>query len=414
MEVFVARQPIFGKNDELTAYELLYRNSMENSYQAVNHDQATADVIINSFLNIGIDRLSDGKPCFINFTENLLELNLPTYFPPREIVVEILETVPVTEQLIGICLSLKKQGYKIALDDFVFNKENPFSERLLKTADIIKVDFLNTPENMREQIESICKLLNLKLLAEKVETREEYELAKKLGYDYFQGYFFSKPIILTTHDVPSFFHSYYEIIQILSLPEPDIDHLTSLIEKDLSLSYKLLKLINMPSFRPKNKINSIRQAIVFLGLIEIQKWIFVLAVRDYSGGQSKASSEIARICLTRARACEKIASLSQAGTAAPGFFLAGMFSLMDSIMGVPMKDVLQELSLHEEISQALLGEHNIYKKILDLAIEVEGANWESAEMMCASLGFDSSQVFEACKEALFWSSGLLSGSAASS
>lgn len=166
IEVFVARQPIFNSKEEVFAYKLLYRNNQVNAFPEIDEDQATAEVIINSFLNIGIDYLSKGKPCFINFTEELLKLKLPAYFWPREIVVEILETV----------------------------------------------------------------------------------------------------VIMSTHDVPSYFQSYYEMIQNLSNEEPSLDRITELIERDISLSYKLLKLINSPAYRPKQKINSIRHAMVLLGL----------------------------------------------------------------------------------------------------------------------------------------------------
>ncbi|MCS0672034.1 EAL and HDOD domain-containing protein [Cytobacillus firmus] len=190
MEVFVARQPIFNSKEEVFAYELLYRNNQVNAFPEIDEDQATAEVIINSFLNIGIDYLSEGKPCFINFTEKLLKLKLPAYFRPREIVVEILETVEPSAELVNICKDLKELGYQIALDDYVFNETNPFARQLLKYADIIKVDFLNTPKDMREKIEMLVNHLKIKTVAEKVETRESYEEAKSKGYDYFQGYFF--------------------------------------------------------------------------------------------------------------------------------------------------------------------------------------------------------------------------------
>ena len=159
----------------------------------INGDQATAEVIINGFLNIGIEELSYGKPCFINFTENLLQLRLPTYFQPQDIVVEVLESVIPSKEIIGICKELKQLGYKIALDDFIYNDQNPHFFEYLKFADIIKVDILDTTPEIRNKIEIMARSLNIKLLAEKVETRGEYEALKKRGYDYFQGYFFSKP-----------------------------------------------------------------------------------------------------------------------------------------------------------------------------------------------------------------------------
>lgn len=404
MEVFVARQPIFNSKEEVFGYELLYRNNQVNAFPDINEDQATAEVIINSFLNIGIDQLSEGKPCFINFTEKLLKLRVPAYFRPREIVVEILETVEPSAELVRICRDLKELGYQIALDDYVFNETNPFARQLLKYADIIKVDFLNTPKEMREKIEMLVNQLRIKTIAEKVETREEYEEAKSKGYDYFQGYFFEKPVIMSTHDVPVYFQSYYEMIQNLSKEEPSLDRITELIERDISLSYKLLKLINSPAYRPKQKINSIRQAIVLLGLIELEKWIYVLAVRENIVKDSQLAEETIRFSMTRAKMCEEIGRLRTGKSVSSSYFMTGMFSLMDSLLSIPMKQILDELPLQDDICEALQGENNNLKEILDLAIAVEKAQWSRISEMCNKLSVDERTIFKIYSEALAWAS----------
>ncbi|MFE8695858.1 EAL and HDOD domain-containing protein [Cytobacillus sp. FJAT-53684] len=408
MEVFVARQPIFNVKEEVFGYELLYRsNQKENAFPEIDGDQATTELIINSFLNIGIDKLSSGKPCFINFTENLLKLRLPTYFRPREIVVEILETVEPSPELIEICKELKVLGYQIALDDFVLNELNPYTYDLLKYADIIKVDFLNTPIEMREKIEAIVRSLALELVAEKVETREGFEEAKRRGYHYFQGYFFAKPMIMSTHDVPAYFHSYYEMIQNLSMTEPSIDRITELIERDISLSYKLLKLINSPAYRPKQKINSIRQAVVLLGLIELQKWIYVLAVRESTIGKKVISQEMIQISLTRAKMCEEIEKIRFNQISSPSNFMTGMFSMVDTLLSVPMDVILQELPLDEEICEALVGKDNPLKKVLDLVLAVEKAEWTVISEKCRELNIDEKDLFKIYAESLNWANELV-------
>ncbi|MCU1805987.1 EAL and HDOD domain-containing protein [Cytobacillus firmus] len=407
MEVFVARQPIFNSKEEVFAYELLYRNNQVNAFPDIDEDQATAEVIINSFLNIGIDQLSEGKPCFINFTEKLLKLRVPAYFRPREIVVEILETVKPSAELVRICKDLKELGYQIALDDYVFNETNPFARQLLKYADIIKVDFLNTPKEMREKIELLVSQLRIKTVAEKVETREEYEEAKSKGYDYFQGYFFEKPVIMSTHDVPAYFQSYYEMIQNLSKEEPSLDRIAELIERDISLSYKLLRLINSPAYRPKQKINSIRQAIVLLGLIELEKWIYVLAVRENIVHHSQMAEETIRLSMRRAKMCEEIGRLQIGKSVSSSYFMTGMFSLMDSLLNIPMKQILDELPLQDDICEALRGENNHLKVILDLAVAVEKAQWSRISEMCEKLNVDEKTIFKIYSEALAWSSQLL-------
>ncbi|WP_163142048.1 HDOD domain-containing protein [Bacillus sp. 22-7] len=407
MEVFVARQPIFNSKEEVFAYELLYRNNQVNAFPDIDEDQATAEVIINSFLNIGIDQLSEGKPCFINFTEKLLKLRVPAFFRPREIVVEILETVKPSAELVRICKDLKELGYQIALDDYVFNETNPFARQLLKYADIIKVDFLNTPKEMREKIELLVSQLRIKTVAEKVETREEYEEAKSKGYDYFQGYFFEKPVIMSTHDVPAYFQSYYEMIQNLSKEEPSLDRIAELIERDISLSYKLLRLINSPAYRPKQKINSIRQAIVLLGLIELEKWIYVLAVRENIVHHSQMAEETIRLSMRRAKMCEEIGRLQIGKSVSSSYFMTGMFSLMDSLLNIPMKQILDELPLQDDICEALRGENNHLKVILDLAVAVEKAQWSRISEMCEKLNVDEKTIFKIYSEALAWSSQLL-------
>jgi c-di-GMP-related signal transduction protein len=407
MEVFVARQPIFDLNEEKAAYELLYRHNQVNMFPDIDGDQATADVIINSFLNIGIDSLSSGKPCFINFTENLLRLKVPTYFNPREIVVEILESVEPSREVVEICLELKKLGYKIALDDFIFNESNPFSKELLKAADFVKVDFLTTTGEMRKSIEVLSSLLGYKLIAEKVETEEQYQHARQQGYHYFQGYFFSKPKIIRSHDVPTYFHSYFSIIQSLEMSEPSIEVISGLIEQDLSLSYKLLKLINSPAYRPKHKIHSIRQAIVLLGLMEIKRWIYVLAVREQAVSRKKMENEVITLCLTRAKMCELAAKKMRGNINTSSYFLTGLFSLMDTILSVPMRRILNDLPLNDEICNALTGHTNELKAMLELVISVEKAEWAVLKERMSTFKLTEQDISESYQQACLWAEALL-------
>ncbi|MCA1058498.1 HDOD domain-containing protein [Rossellomorea aquimaris] len=407
MEVFVARQPIFDRHQETVAYELLYRNNEINIFPNIDGDQATADVIINSYLNIGLESLSAGKPCFINFTENLLKLRVPTYFNPREIVVEILESVTPNSEVVQVCHELKALGYKIALDDFIFNESNPYDRELMKLADYVKVDFLNTTEAERGSIEVLSNVLGYRLLAEKVETMSHYEEAMEKGYHFFQGYFFSKPKIIATHDVPTYFHSYYSIIQSLEMTEPSIDKISQLIEQDLSLSYKLLKLINSPAYRPKHKIHSIRQAIVLLGLLEIKRWIYVLAVREQVGKRRQLENEVVTLCLTRAKMCELLADKHERSSMKSSYFLTGMFSLMETILSMPIDRILKDLPLNDDICNALTGSRNDLKQILELVVSVEKADWAMTEIIMENLKFNKREVMESYHHSCKWTEELL-------
>lgn len=406
MEVFVARQPLFNRMEEVYGYELLYRHNNMNSFPNINGDQATTEVLINSFFNIGIDKLSDGKPCFINFTENLLELRLPTYFQPRNIVIEILESVIPSQKIIDICIELKQLGYKLALDDFIFDKSNLYSQSLLLLADMIKVDFQQTTKETRSDLETLARKNNIELVAEKLETKEEYEQAKNKGYHYFQGYYFSRPLIMSTHDVPIYIHTYYKILELLNDEDPDINRISKLIEQDISLSYKLLKLINTLGYGMKQKVTSIKNAIIYIGLIELQKWIYVLTVRE-NEWKNGISFEVMLNCLIRSKMCESVAKLIPGRQEYGSFFLTGMFSLMDTIMNRDMATILSDLPLDETIVQALSGEKNIQRDVLQLVIAAETADWTVIGLGCKELNIQEKELFKEYAESISWAKKLL-------
>ncbi|HHY74464.1 MAG TPA: EAL domain-containing protein [Bacillus bacterium] len=384
MEVFVGRQPIFNEKQEVVYYELLYRNNYLNEYRGTNGDLATTDVIVNSFLNIGMEQLSNQKPCFINFTENLLKLRVPTYFSPNSIVVEILEDVPVSDELIQVCKELKELGYMIALDDFVMG--SPIPDAVLVYADIIKIDFRDTTRWERLELKKQLERFHVTFLAEKVETWEEFKEAKNDGFTYFQGYFFSKPVILNSYDIPAYYHSYVLIMNELNIEEPNIDYIADIIERDLSLSYKLLKLINSPLNRSRYEISSIKQAISFLGLIKIKKWIYILMIRGLSHDDSDViSKEVIRLSLIRAKLGELLAGYEFKIYNRSKYFLLGLMSLMDSLLHLPMEVAIKDLPLTKEIKNALLGEENELRKVLDFI--------KSFDYMPNSKEFSQSTVF---------------------
>ena len=228
MEIFIGRQPIFNINEKIVAYELLYRNKNINAFPLVDSDAATVDVLVNSFLSIGIDEVTKGRPCFVNFTGSLLMGTMLDYLDSTKVVIEILEDVAITMELIERVAELKQQGFKIALDDFVLDKNVAIYDELFKYIDYIKVDFLMTPLLERMEIENKVKnqFPHIKLLAEKVETRNQFEVAKHSGYLLFQGYFFEQPQIIKSTDIPMNTLQYFQIIALLREEEPDINLLS--------------------------------------------------------------------------------------------------------------------------------------------------------------------------------------------
>ncbi|MBU8683295.1 MULTISPECIES: EAL and HDOD domain-containing protein [Bacillus] len=406
MRVFVARQPIFNRKEQVVAYELLYRESEKNFFSGIDGDQATTELMINSFLNIGIDKLTEGKRYYVNFTEGLLTSGLPTYFDPDQLVVEILEDVPITPELIERCRHLKSLGYTIALDDFCLKHrvERDLLHQLLASIDILKIDFFKTTRQERQSILRSCRNHRLTFLAEKVETRKDYEQAAKDGFHLFQGYFFSEPVVIDGQDITYHFHAYYELLHELSEDQPDIENVTNIIERDLSLSYQLLKLLNSPANRPIQKIKSIRQAIVLLGFKEIKRWIFILSFKDLTKKQNSSKNEVVKISLIRAKLCELLAKKTNRPQPA-SYMLTGMFSFIDTLLHKELTEVISELPLTDEVGQALLGKENDYRKILRLAKSIERNEWE--DNTPETEGLTKDEAYQCYLEAVDWCQKLL-------
>jgi c-di-GMP-related signal transduction protein len=410
MDIYVARQPIFNIDEQTVAYELLYRSSNQNRFQDTDGDKATTHVLVNSFMNIGIEEISNGKPCFVNFTENLLKLNVPTQFNPETIVVEILENIEITDDILRICMDLNQSGYKIALDDFFISKWTERTIKLLEYVHIIKMDFRATTRNERKIILRFIKSKNssIEFLAEKVETLEEYEEAKEDGFTYFQGFYFSKPVIFNSYDIPGYYHSYFQILSEIEKPEPDIVKIKDVIERDISLSFKLLKLINNPAAHLRKEVSSIKQAIVLLGLTEIKKWIYVLMIRgaDTAGKDSK-EKEIIHFSLIRGKLGELIGGKIGGEILASKYFLLGIFSLMDTLLHIPMTNLLNDLPLSSEIKEALAGQKNEEAEILHFLINIEQAFYHGKEIVQNPTDLSDEELFGLYAEASDWATKIL-------
>ncbi|MYL34593.1 HDOD domain-containing protein [Pontibacillus yanchengensis] len=403
MEVYVARQPILNTNQEVMAYELLYRGGKEqNSYSFTDGDFATSEVVTNSFYNMGVERISEGKSCFVNFTANLLKSQFPFCFPPETLVIEILENIEITDELVVSCKALKEKGYRIALDDYVLYEDNPYTYELLKYTDIVKIDVLQHSRQQEVYIFDQLKHFNLTWLAEKVETYEQFQTCKALGYELFQGYFFSKPHIVTAHDVPMYPFQHYQLIEELSKQEPEVHKIAEKIEMDVSLSYKFLRLINTVAYRRLEPVKSIQQAIVLLGFTEIKKWAYVIAMKDIKSSNADVSSEVMKISLTRAKFSENVALEMGEKKEASSYFLTGMLSLIDAVMQQPIATVVNDLPLHDDIKGALLGERNAYRLVLDLCHLIENAQWEEIERTAINLGLSMEKLFDHYHSSMLW------------
>ena len=397
MHIFLARQPIFDRNKNVIAYELLFRSSHENAYNNVDGNDATMQVIANSFYEFDFKSVSDDKKVFINFTEKLINEEIATILPCDEVVIEILETIEPTDEILKACKKLKNRGFILALDDFVFDKK--YTE-LIKLINIIKVDFIISKGNERKKIFDVLKInKKIKFLAEKVETIEEYNEAMDLGYSYFQGYYFSKPVIMSTESIPSNKYTALEIFKLINKKGFKFSELEALILKDVGLSYKLTKILKSSRYCIRAEINSIKYAIAFLGEKEIVKWLNIVLLNEL---KESNTNELIKISLQRARFCELICNSSNYKEKAFLAYMTGLFSLMDAILNCPMEVIIKNLYISDEVKNGLIEEENIINSTLKLAISYSRGEWENAERYAKKLNVDMNTIPEIYLETLKW------------
>ncbi|WP_297424057.1 EAL and HDOD domain-containing protein [Clostridium sp.] len=397
MDIFVARQPIFNCNNKVVAYELLFRNGQNNFYDNIDGNKATLNVIANSFYTFDFKSITSNKKGFINFTEDLIKNEVATILPSDDVVIEILENVEPTDEIINACKKLKEKGFILALDDFVFDKKYI---SLIKIADIIKVDFMITKGYEREKIFELRKVNEkIEFLAEKVESEEEYSEALKLGYTYFQGYYFSRPVVLSTKKIPTNKDTALNIFKTINKEEFDFNELEALIMKDVGLSYKLIKLINSSAYSLRNKVNSIKFALTLLGKKEVIKWLNVVLLNDLKGDNT---DELVKVSLQRAKLCEFVCSISKYREKTYSAYMVGLFSVMDAILNCPIDVIIKELYISDEIKEGLIDENSPLNKILKLAIDYEKGLWENIMTCAKEMEVDQKKLADAYMEFIKW------------
>ncbi|HBR02738.1 MAG TPA: diguanylate phosphodiesterase [Ruminiclostridium sp.] len=391
MDAFIARQPIFDKSMKIYGYELLYRQSGDNFFTGIDDDQATAELIYNAFLVMGLQDLTDGANAFINFSKELIDSDVPFLLPKQNIIVEVLEREKVTSATVEACKRIKAVGYRLALDDFVFDQNNL---PLIDMADIIKIEF--PAVNRHEQYNLIKRYgTKIKFLAEKIETREEYQQAAGMGYELFQGYFFSKPAIVRSKEVVTLNANLFSILEELSSPEPSYTVIADIFERDLGLSYKLLKLANSVYIGARNRIKSIPHALSYIGINEMYQWISLMMLKDM---QNVENAELVKQSLIRGKLMELLSPELRLEGESSEFYFTGIFSSIDVLLNSPMQQILKGLPLPINVKNALLGIDNEQRKLLKFVINWEKAHWEKAEDQYPM----TSKFMELYMEALKW------------
>ncbi|WMS92696.1 HDOD domain-containing protein [Pseudoalteromonas sp. HL-AS1] len=396
MSVFVARQAIFNRSKKVVAYELLFRDSPKNYFPDIAEGQATARLIMENQLNLGTRHITSGKKALINIGPESLKLDLCAFLPCQDVVIELLETIEPTDDNYELCRGLFHSNYKLALDDFVYK---PQWDRFLKLVKLIKFDIAITPLSEIQPI--VTKLQahkQIKILAEKIETQEDYELAFDMGFDYFQGYFFAKPTMIKQNDIDYNYGLVVAIYAEIMKQSPDIKTIASLFELDAALAYKLLRLINSGVFPIQSQISSLKQALVYLGHERLKKFVSLIVTAHTAG---KKPAELMQVCIVRARFCELVAkkvNKSQSGEA----FLIGLFSLLDAILDQPMSLLVEKLPFPDEIKTALLGDKNTLYYILNVVKAYETGSWWALEQAVLLLNIDSAILPPLYQQSVDW------------
>jgi len=396
--IFVARQPIFDCNKNIFGYELLFRHGLENFFDAAHFDKdyASSKVLLDSVTVFDLKDLTRGKRAFLNFTARVLLSDLISAFSTDSIVIELLEDIPPYPPIVEACKKIKNQGYLIALDDFEYN---PTYQPLINLADIIKVDFLATLGEERRNIIEKSGNKKIKFLAEKVETIEDYNQGLEMGYAYFQGYYFSKPIIVAGKDVPSIKVNLMQIFKEMQQPEINMDKLEKILERDLSLSFKLLRFINSAAFGMMTEIRSIRHALNMLGIIELKKWMTMILLSQLG---SDKPDELMINSLIRAKFCELTAETIGQKSKKSDFFLMGLFSLIDAFLDRPISDILSDLPIPTEVKSAIMDQKGKMGETLSLIACYERSKWDNISQISRSLNIDEKSVLEHYFTSIRW------------
>ncbi|MDL2252877.1 HDOD domain-containing protein [Ruminococcaceae bacterium OttesenSCG-928-I18] len=400
MNAYFARQPILDTNQKLHGYELLFRPdpqaSTSGDMPSRDGDAATASVL-EAISSKGIETVTGGKRAFVNFTERLLLDGVATFYPKEYLTVEVLESIETTSDVLDALTDLKQKGYTVALDDYVYHSSN---KRLLELADIVKVEAYDDSalENIRV-VASHIHSRHCQLLAEKVETEEMYQQVKALGCTLFQGFFFAKPALMLEHTVGSLRINHLRLIREATRPNVDFALIADIIKQDPGLSYKLLRLVNSAYFGIRNEVKNIRQAVVYLGALELKKWISFVTL---TGLCVNKPSELVLMSLIRAHFCEQVAMISGHRRDSEAFFLAGMFSLLDAMIDADMETALSKMSVPQITREALLEGGTPAATAIALITKLENGEWDDVTGCCEKLNIDPSQVSEIYYNALHW------------
>ncbi|MGB7848309.1 MAG: HDOD domain-containing protein [Candidatus Acidiferrum sp.] len=391
-ERFIARQPIFDKRLRVYAYELLFRGGPQNYFQP--SEAASCGVIADSMSLFDLKTLTGNARAFMNVDELALRLGAPWLLPPDKVVVEILETVEPSEEIVKICRDLHASGYVLALDDFV---DHPKMAPLVDLAQFLKVDFRQVNEIERKRIANKYHDGTLSLLAEKVETEIELSEARQSGYSYFQGYFFCKPAMIETRDIPGNKLLQLELLVAVASPELNYPAIEELLKREPALLYRLLRYLNSALLALRSEVHSVRHALSMLGENEFRRWVSIFAVVAMSSGKPP---ELIRTALIRGYFCEEFSGAAGLGKERSSLFLMGLLSIVDALLDKPIEEVLRSLPVMLEVKFALIGGKNRFRDVFDLLLVLERAEWSQLPTYIERLGCGEEEISNAYQVAI--------------
>ena len=398
IDVFVARQPIFDRNDSLSGYELLYRNTAQSTTaDGAAADTMCTDTVIHSFLDIGLDDLTDGHRAFVNCTREFLLDGQVELLPPTKVVVEVLETVGTDEAVVSACRRLSQRGYQLALDDYV---DDLAFDAMLHTVSIVKLDVLHkTPQELGMVLQRL-RPFKVKVLAERVETMEMHRECMKLGFDLFQGYFYRRPELVTRKEIEVGQAAMLRLLNMLRDHETTDVAIEAGFRSDPTLTYKLLRIVNSASVGGHG-IDSIGYAIRIVGRQMLYRWLALLMVSSMVTGND-VTDQLVYAALLRARLCELIAESSPQVRHPQALFMTGLFSMLDVLLRMPMRDVLARVSVSDEIRQAVMEGSGPYAEPLLLADAYQRGEWDQVDVLASSLGVLPMQMAWLYTKSLTW------------
>lgn len=400
-EYLIGRQPILNRDEEVVAFELLFRSAASrNSASVIDSSQATARVIINTLSGFGIDHILGPHKGFINMDLELLMSDTLHILPKERVVLELLENLQVTTELIERCQALKDEGYVLALDDHEYD---PSYEELYRIVEIVKVDLMQTPQCRLKKMVEQFRPYQLKLLAEKVESREDYLHCLDLGFELFQGFYFARPVVLDKKNVDE---SHVTLLKLMRLIGDDsgLDLIESTFRSSPGLIYKLLMLVNSVSYGLREKIQSVRHAVAILGYRRIKQWVqLALFAANDSRGLENPLLEMAAV---RAAFLEHLVTLRPGCLKLPDApdqaFMVGILSLLDSVYSISIDELLNNLNLSEQIRDALVNRGGMLGELLTLAESMERVDFNSIISHSARIGFSAEDVLSAQVAAYGW------------